>query len=81
MANTLLPNVAVTGDLNYPNLDWVTRNIGGGTIDDQSQVLRLLEFVDYIALQQFVMEPTSINKFLDLILANDCNLARDVSVE
>ena len=77
----MLPNVLIMGDFNFPNLDWGTRNIGGGTVDVQSQALCLLEFMDHFALEQFVTEPTRINNILDLFLANDCNLVRKVSVE
>ena len=58
----------------------MTRNIRRGTIDFQSQALCLLEFVDYFALEQFIMEPTRINNILDQFLGNYCNLVREVSV-
>ena len=64
-------DVYITGDFNFPNIDWETLNISSelginGTLSAQA----LLDLMSGNFLSQVVDKPTRINNILDLLLTN-----------
>ena len=68
------PTIIMTGDLNFPLLDWVSEEVAGGTADMRSQAELFLEFAHMNMIDQYVREPTRGDNLLDVVLCNDSNV-------
>ena len=78
------PTVLITGDFNFPFIEWKRNEMGAcawrkkttvhGTIDQQKQFDRLLEVAEKYHLIQTVEEPTRIGNTLDLVFTNNIDI-------
>ena len=77
---TQLPNLVMTGDFNFPLLDWRSSCHSGGTTASQMQSELLLEFIEKHHLEQYTREPTRDRNILDLFLANNPEVVLKIEV-
>ena len=75
------PDMIIMGDFNFPNIVWDSMMIKGGTTESQVQGRALLDFMDYMALEQYIKQPTRQMNILDLLLVNEPDMVRKVHVE
>ena len=72
----------VTGDFNFPLIDWSTGiTKSGGTIEDASSSDMLLKFMSDHLMNQYVLSPTCGNSILDLFFCNNGSLVMNVALE
>ena len=73
----------MSGDLNFPNINWDTLRIKSGlTADENSSANLLLSFLDKNGLGQFVDAPTLNNKnILVVFITNISEIVLDISVK
>ena len=71
----------LTGDFNFPLIDWSTGiTKSGGTIEDASSDM-LLKFMSDHLMNQYVLSPTCGNSILDLFFCNNGSLVMNVALE
>ena len=70
--------VLLMGDFNYPGVDWLGGNHGGGASPEGVLFAECLEDNFY---EQFVKEPTRGGNILDLVITNEQGLMGELSVE
>ena len=75
------PQIVLTGDLNFPTLNWVTRNIASCASETREQAQLLLSFFEDFFLEQFVEEATRPNNILDIFAVNDSELIANIVIE
>ena len=78
--NVALPTVLLTGDLNFPIINWDECSINGGRSSEKRQASALLNFFQEFFMEQFVREPTRGSNILDLVATNDHELVSRVEV-
>ena len=80
---TPTPNVIITGDFNFPNINWNELSVRGASrsMVEKRQALMLLEFMEEQCLVQVVDKPTRGNNILDLILTNNEDLLFAIEVD
>jgi len=60
------------GDFNFPKLQWPNdKLISVGTKTEEEQVMSLLQLLDAIFSNQYILEPTRGNNILDLAVSNN----------
>ena len=74
-----LPNIVITGDLNFPYVNWDSNNTYGRR-DDNDQANDLIKLSEDYCLTQYIKIPTRGENILDLFLANNDELVQDYSV-
>ena len=62
--------IMITGDFNFPHVNWSNMTINGGTLDEKAQASELIKVMEEYYLHQVVTEPTRGNNILDLFLTN-----------
>ncbi|XP_076045873.1 uncharacterized protein LOC143028125 [Oratosquilla oratoria] len=72
--------VILAGDLNLPIITWPSRNIRGGSINEQRQAMELISLADLAYLKQFIEDPTRGNNILDLSFSNIYDLVHSYEV-
>ena len=73
--------VCLTGDLNFPFIEWKAEKIlSGPSIHEQQSAQSFLHHLNDIFMCQLVMEPTRANNILDLFCANDPGFVSAVEV-
>ena len=75
-----LPNIIMTGDLNFPNMNWELENIQGGSTASQIQGQACLELINQFCLEQCISVPTRGKNILDVFLTNNDELVQEYSV-
>ena len=75
------PRLAVTGDLNFPTLNWDLQTIGACSSETRLQAQTLLDFFEDNFLEQYVEEATRANNILDIFATNDSEIVLSTSVE
>lgn len=65
------PTIIITGDFNFPIINWTTDTINSGTSADKSQAQLFLTFIEDYCLTQIIHSPTRLNNILDLFLTNN----------
>ena len=84
------PTVIITGDFNFPFIEW-KRNIEGacswkkktldnGTLDEQRQFNNMMDIMNKYHLIQTVEEKTRKNNTLDLVFTNDLGIITQIDV-
>ena len=68
---TPMPDINLTGDFNFPIIQWPEGTISGGTREDQLQANLLLDTADKVFLTQLITRPTRLNNTLDLFFTNN----------
>ena len=71
----------ITGDFNFPMINWESMSVGGRSADNTKSAQHLLEFMEQYFLEQMVNTPTRGRNILDLFLTNKVSLVGDVKVE
>ena len=71
----------VTGDFNFPFVDWNHEAFTGGTINQQIQADKLLEFSGEMFMEQHIRSPTRGDNILDLFFCNEGDFILEVKVE
>ena len=72
----------ISGDLNFPNIDWNSLCVNTGlSSDTNSSANLLLNFLDKNGMGQFVNISTRKNNILDIFITNMSELVLDVSAE
>lgn len=73
--------VLLLGDFNLPIIigkliiiSWPSGNINSGTISDHTRASELQRLIEDHSLEQNVKEPTRINRILDFIFTNECEM-------
>jgi len=74
------PNIVLTGDFNFPIIDWENHSICAGRLECREQARSLLNFVENHCLQQCVDVPTRGANILDLFFTNNDQLVCDIIV-
>lgn len=69
--SNLNPEVIMVGDFNFPQINWNTREVQGGTRQSGTQAKCLLDLMMECNLTQHIQEPTRINNILDLVLTKN----------
>ena len=75
------PSIFVTGDFNFPMVNWSTEGVAEGTRDSRTQAEKFINFMSDNMLIQYVEEPTRGNNILDLVLTNDHQMIIGNSVD
>ena len=73
--------ILMGGDFNFPIIDWKTRRVSGGTMDQMKQAKDLLEFTDNFFMDQYIKKPTRNQNILDLFFTNNDEIMIAVEVE
>ena len=66
-----MPTIIVTGDLNFPMINWESYRIGSTSADLRVQCERMFTFVERFFLKQIIDKPTRGKNILDLVLVNN----------
>ena len=66
-----LPTVLLTGDLNFPLIDWQSESVCGGSADMRLSAAALLSLAGSFCLHQLIDTPTRNSNILDLFFTND----------
>ena len=75
-------DIQMSGDLNFPFVNWQTKVIKKGLRSDTASAHNLLHFMDTHLLNQLVTEPTRDDKsILDLVLTNNQQAVHSITVE
>lgn len=75
-------DIQMTGDLNFPFVNWQTKVIKKGLKSDTASAVNLLNFMDSHMMNQLVNEPTRDDKsILDLVLTNNQQAVHSIIVE
>ena len=53
-----MPNILITGEINFPTIDWQMETADGGTHENPVQGNAFLQFAQEQCLQQYIEEPT-----------------------
>lgn len=77
----LMPTILLTGDLNFPLIDWDTERVYGGADDMRVQAAALLRFAEEFCLTQLISSPTRGSNILDVVMTNNDKLVYEYSVE
>ena len=74
--------IIITGDLNFPFIDWETEEIySGASIEHKQSALCFIKLLKSSLLTQCVLEPTRGNNILDLFCVRDDHMVKSVKVE
>ena len=75
-------DIQMTGDYNFPFVNWQTKEIKKGLRSDTASAENLLHFMDNHMMNQLVTEPTREDKStLDLVLTNNQQAVHSITVE
>lgn len=75
------PTIVLTGDLNFPNINWESESIYSGSGDTRDQAESLLRFAEEHCLTQIIHKPTRRNNILDIVITNNENLFYEFTVQ
>ena len=75
-----MPTIILSGDLNFPLINWDLENIYGGAADMRTQAQALLEFANDFCLNQVINTPTRGNNILDIVMTNSEDVLHDIEV-
>ena len=78
---TPLPTIVLTGDLNFPMIDWESEVVRGGLNDVQIQATALLDLTREYCMNQYIRIPTRGNNILDLFFTNNDELIHEYTVD
>ena len=75
------PNIVITGDFNFPIINWAEEKIeAGGSLVQQEQAAALLNLVNKLCLEQSIIDPTREANTLDIFLTNNDQLLHSILV-
>lgn len=78
--STCLPNIIITGDFNFPTINWNSESVIGGRASYRLQAESLMEFAKDFCLQQFIHLPTREENILDLFFTNHGDIVQEYHV-
>lgn len=76
-----MPTILLTGDLNFPMINWVTESVYGGTEEVRVQAKALLHFAEELCLTQIISSPTRKSNILDIVMTNNDELVHEYCVD
>jgi len=76
-----LPRIILTGDLNFPSVNWAHTTVSSCTTETREQANVLLDFSQEFCLEQLVQDATRERNILDIFATNDHELVSQVLVE
>jgi exonuclease III len=65
------PNLVMVGDFNFPNINWHTQNVYGGSLEMRNQAENLFNLADNHCMEQYIEQPTRGNNILDLLFLDN----------
>ena len=76
------PNVLLTGDFNFPQINWSSETVkGAGRSSEETRGTKLLcDLMDEQCLSQIVEQPTRGENILNLVSVNNCDLVYNYEV-
>ena len=80
IGNPMPNNIIFTEDQNFPVIDCQMETADGGTLENQVQANGFLQFAQEQCLQQYIEEPTGKDNILDVFLANNDQLTRQIII-
>ncbi|KAG0702385.1 hypothetical protein GWK47_002865 [Chionoecetes opilio] len=75
-----MPTIMLTGDLNFPFIDWELESVYGGEGDMRTQAEAVLNFAEDFCLQQVINTPTRGDNILDIVMINNDDLLHNITV-
>lgn len=63
--------ILMVGNFNFSQINWDTRKVHGGTRQNASQIMQLLNLVEEYKLKQHIQTPTRMNNIHDLVLTQN----------
>ena len=76
-----LPRIILTGDLNFPSVNWTHQTVSSCTTETRKQANVLLNFFQEFFLEQNVQDATRERNILDIFATNDHELVSHILVE
>ena len=74
-------NLVMLGDFNFPNINWQTKNVYGGSVENRQQTQILCDLTDRHCMEQYIQKPTRGKNILDLLFLNNEKLLHHYSVQ
>lgn len=75
-----IPTLVLTGDLNFPQMDWDSESVYGGAEDMRFQAEALLRLMRDFCLNQLINIPTRGDSILDVVMTNNDELIYNFTV-
>ena len=75
-----LPRIILTGDLNFPSVNWDDYSIESCNRKTREQARMLLDLFENNFREQYIDKPTRVNNILDIFATNDHELVNDFDV-
>ena len=75
-----MPTIMLTGDLNFPLINWERESVYGGTRVMRVQAEALLHFAEEHYLNQLIKTPTRGNNILDIVMTNNDDFLHNIDV-
>ena len=75
-----MPTIMLTGDLNFPLIDWELESVYGGAGDMRTQAEALLQFAEELCLNQVINTPTRGHNILDIVMTNHDDVLHNIAV-
>lgn len=75
-----MPTIVVTGDLNFPLIDWELESVYGGAENMRTQAEAFLNLASEFCLTQFVHAPTRGDNILDIVMSNNDDLIHNITI-
>lgn len=76
-----MPIIMLTGNLNFPLINWESERVYGGAADMHTQADALFNLATDFCLTQYITTPTRGKNILDIVMTNDDKLIQDFTVE
>lgn len=75
-----MPTITLTGDLNFPLINWESESVYGGSNEMRRQAEALLHLAEDLCLLQCIDVPTRSDNILDVVMTNDTDLIHETEV-
>lgn len=75
------PTIMLTGDLNFPNINWEAESVYGGAGDMRDQAEALLRLAEEHCLTQIINVPTRGDNILDIVMTNNEDIFFELMVQ
>ena len=76
-----MPSIILTGDFNFPMIQWSSGDVSGTTVNIRIQCEILMRFTSELFMTQIIRESTRGNNILDLLYINDEDLILKVDIQ
>lgn len=76
-----MPTIILTGDVNFPLINWDSETVYGGTADMRAQAEEFLELAKELCLIQRINTPTRDENILDIVMINNDDFIHNYTVD